>query len=136
MSLSEEAQVTDKYTLQDYLHGRCHIFGFALLTFYQNHQVQAIAKYIWNQPDDGKLIHCYIEKNNDCDQKFDARGLISDEELEAYELDYNGDDIAYYDIDISDFLDDFNKELLPKPEDQEVQQIMQFLMSNKDHFIK
>lgn len=136
MTLSEGIKVTDKYTIQDYLYGRCYIFGFALLSFYRNHQVKSIAKYIWNQTDGGKLIHCYIEINNDYEQKFDARGLITDEELEADELDYNGDDIYYHDIDIKDFFHDFDTGLLPKPENQEVQQINQFLMKNKEYFIK
>lgn len=130
MSLPEYTQISKDYTLGEYLYGRCNIFALALISLSDDAQ----AKYIWDSNDDGKLIHCYIALKSNPEQEYDARGLIDGEVLEAYEADFNGDDLAYFDVDSKVMLEDMQSTGFFMPDENELSEIQAFIKNNAERY--
>jgi hypothetical protein len=134
MSINLSTPITSKFTLLDYLHGRCHIFGYALVKLLEKEKISATGKYIWDSGLSGKLIHCYVQINNDSKGDYDARGIISDETIEEYELDHHGDDIQYYDMPLSELYKDLHDKTFCTPMTNEIEEITDYILNNKSLF--
>lgn len=124
--------VAKRNKVDDYLHGRCNIFALAFAKLYKehnpdNHEVK-ICVVIEEDFDDAQfLAHAYILFNG---VSLDARGMITDHEIEEYKADAWRTETYLFSIE--DLESHCIRSLWGKPSKNEIEEIQTFIKNNKE----
>lgn len=122
--------IFNEFTIEDYLHGRCHIFAYVLTQLFDY-----TVSCVWDTDDETEeliLVHAYCKDENGL--FLDARGFLDSKEILMnpfdfafpHEMDYGAEDLEM--LMLTGFLE--------SPDEEELTSLKKYVLSHTKEYVK